>query len=293
MERELREMKAEGRAVADVGKRVEGHDEQITQMQRRYDELVEAGISVTVGQCEEEAKRVNEAYLKFTLTGLPFVIAKYAASLDGKIATRTGDARWITGITARRQANKLRATSDAVVVGVGTVLADNPMLTARDDRDHPLPHQPLRIIVDSNGRTPVNARLFEEPGNILIAGAKIPPNRAVALKQAGAEILELPTQEGWVDLKALMTTIGQRRATTVLVEGGSELLGSVLAQGLADKFVIFLAPMIIGGTEGVSPTGGVGSDTVAQALNLENITVEHVGEDLLVIGYPVKKGTDI
>ena len=141
-------------------------------------ELEEAGISVAVGEREEEARQVNEAYLKFTRTGLPFVTAKYAASLDGKIATRTGDARWITGVTARRHANRLRAASDVVMVGIGTVLADDPLLTARDDQDHPLPHQPLRVIVDSSGRTPATARLFQEPGRVLIAGSRISPRRA-------------------------------------------------------------------------------------------------------------------
>ena len=253
------------------------------------EELEAAGISVTVGEQEEAAGQVNEAYLKFTRTGLPFVIAKYAASLDGKIATRTGDARWITGVAARRRANQLRAASDAVMVGVGTVLADDPLLTARDDQDHPLPHQPLRVIVDSNGRTPATARLFQEPGRVLIAGARITPRRAGALKRAGAEVLELPAGDGSVDLRALMAALGKRQATAVLVEGGGGLLGSVLGQGLADKLAVFLAPVIIGGAEAVPAVGGVGSDTVAEALRLREVTVEQVGEDLMVVGYPVRK----
>ncbi|MCZ6789294.1 MAG: bifunctional diaminohydroxyphosphoribosylaminopyrimidine deaminase/5-amino-6-(5-phosphoribosylamino)uracil reductase RibD [Chloroflexi bacterium] len=249
-------------------------------------ELEEAGISVAVGEREEEARQVNEAYLKFTRTGLPFVTAKYAASLDGKIATRTGDARWITGVTARRRANQLRAASDVVMVGIGTVLADDPLLTARDDQDHPLPHQPLRVIVDSSGRTPATARLFQEPGQVLIAGSRISPRRAGALKGAGAEVLELPAMDGSVDLRALMAALGQRQATAVLVEGGGRLLGSVLGLGLADKVVVFLAPVIIGGAEAVPAVGGVGSGTVGEALRLADVSVEQVGEDLMVVGYP-------
>ena len=252
------------------------------------EELEEAGISVTVGEQEEAAGQVNEAYLKFTRTGLPFVIAKYAASLDGKIATRTGDARWITGVAARRRANQLRAVSDVVMVGVGTVLADDPLLTARDDQDHPLPHQPLRVIVDSTGRTPATSKLFQEPGKVLVAGARIPPHRAGALKRAGAEVLELPAGDGSVDLRALMAALGQRQATAVLVEGGGRLLGSVLGQDLADKLAVFLAPVIIGGAEAVSAVGGAGSDTVVEALRLREVTVEQVGEDLMVAGYPAR-----
>ena len=252
------------------------------------EELEAAGISVTVGEQEEAAGQVNEAYLKFTRTGLPFVITKYAASLDGKIATRTGDARWITGVAARRRANQLRAASDTVMVGVGTVMADDPLLTARDDQDQPLPHQPLRVIVDSGGRTPATARLFQEPGRVLIAGARISPRRAVALKQAGAEVLELAAGDGSVNLRALMAALSQRQATAVLVEGGGQLLGSVLGQGLADKVVVFLAPVIIGGAEAVPAVGGAGSDTVAKALRLRGVTVEQVGEDLMVVGYPVR-----
>ncbi|MCZ6891310.1 MAG: bifunctional diaminohydroxyphosphoribosylaminopyrimidine deaminase/5-amino-6-(5-phosphoribosylamino)uracil reductase RibD [Chloroflexi bacterium] len=249
-------------------------------------ELEEAGISVAVGEREEEARQVNEAYLKFTRTGLPFVTAKYAASLDGKIATRTGDARWITGVTARRRANQLRAASDVVMVGIGTVLADDPLLTARDDQDHPLPDQPLRVIVDSSGRTPETARLFQEPGRVLIAGSRISPRRAEALKGAGAEVLELPAMDGSVDLRALMAALGQRQATAVLVEGGGRLLGSVLGQGLADKVVVFLAPVIIGGAEAVPAVGGVGIGTVGEALRLADVSVEQVGEDLMVVVFP-------
>ena len=255
------------------------------------EDLEEAGISVAVGEQEEEARRVNEAYLKFTRTGLPFVIAKYAASLDGKIATRTGDARWITGDAARRRANQLRAASDVVMVGIGTVLADDPLLTARDDHDRPLPHQPLRVIVDSSGRTPATARLLQEPGRVLIAGSRISPRRAGALKRAGAEVLELPAGDGSVDLRALMTTLGQRQAIAVLVEGGGGLLGSVLGQEMADKLTVFLAPVIIGGEEAVPAVGGAGSDTVAEAMRLRNVSVEQVGEDLMVVGYPVRKST--
>ena len=253
-------------------------------------ELEEAGIRVIVGEQEEAAGKLNEAYLKYIRTRLPFVVAKFAASLDGKIATRTGDARWITGEAARRRAHdELRATSDAVMAGVRTVVADDPQLTARDSQGRPRDRQPLRIVVDSGGRTPVTARLLQEPGKVLIAGARIPQRRARALEQAGAEVLELPAEDGSVDLRALLAALGQREVTTVLVEGGGKLLGSLFDQKLVDKVVAFLAPLIIGGAEAVPAVAGAGSGTIAEAFRLRDVTVEQVGEDLMVVGYPAKR----
>ena len=251
--------------------------------------LKEAGIRVVVGEQEEAARKLTEAYLKHIRTRLPFVIAKFAASLDGKIATRTGDARWITGEAVRRRAHELRGTSDAVMAGVGTVLADDPQLTARDSQGRLRDRQPLRIIVDSGGRTPVTARLFQEQGKVLIAGARIPQRRARALERAGAEVLELPAEDGSVEMRALLAELGQREVAAVLVEGGGKLLGSLFDLRLVDKVVAFLAPVIIGGAEAVPAVAGAGSGTIAEALRLQDIETEQVGEDLTVVGYPVKR----
>ena len=252
--------------------------------------LEKAGIRVVVGEQEAAARKLTEAYLKYIRTRLPFVVAKFGASLDGKIATRTGDTRWITGEAARRRAHDdLRATSDAVMAGVGTVVADDPQLTARDGQGRPRDRQPLRIIVDSRGRTPVTARLFQEPGKVLLAGAHIPQDRTKALEQAGAEVLELPAEDGSVDLRALLAELGQREVAAVLVEGGGKLLGSLFDQKLVDKVVAFLAPLIIGGAEAVPAVAGAGSGTIAEAFRLHDVETEQVGEDLMVIGYPVKR----
>ena len=255
-------------------------------------ELEETGVRVAVGEGEEAARRLHEAYLKYIRTRLPFLVTKYAASLDGKIATRTRNAHWITGVAARRRANKLRAASDAVMVGIGTVLTDDPQLTARDGRDRPLARQPLRVIVDSGGRTPATARLLREPGKVMVAGARIPQRRARALERAGAEILELPAEDGSVDLRALLAALGQQEVTSVLAEGGGALLGSLFDHGLVDKVVAFLAPVIIGGAEAVPAIAGVGSDTVTQAMRLREVSVEQVGEDLMVTGYPAEKSEE-
>ena len=256
-------------------------------------DLEEAGIRVVVGEGAEASQRVNEAYFKFITTGLPFVTAKFAASLDGKIATHSGDTRWITGEVARFEAHRLRATADAVMVGIGTVLADDPQLTARDEEGRPLPRQPLRTIVDSSGRIPATARLFQEPGQVMVAGAYVPQEQAKALKHGGAEIVQLPAEDGSVDLKALLALLGQREVTSVLAEGGGTLLGSLFDQGLVDKIVAFIAPIIIGGAAATPAVGGQGSATLTQALRLRDVQTEHVGEDLMVVGYPVKQGEEV
>ena len=167
-------------------------------------ELERRKIVVVTGEEDEAGRRLIEAYLKFTATGLPFVTAKFAASLDGKIATRAGDSRWITGEQARREAHRLRAVSDAVMVGIGTVLADDPQLTARDDGDQPLQHQPLRIVVDSRGRTPATARLLQGHSPVLVVGAYIPEKSRSVLVEAGAETIQHRQGDGTVDLKALV-----------------------------------------------------------------------------------------
>jgi len=255
-------------------------------------ELENAGIAVAVGDREEEATQINEAYLKFTRTGLPFITAKYAASLDGKIGTRTGDSHWITGNAARRKANQLRDKYDAIMVGIGTVLKDDPRLTARNDQNLPLPQQPLRVIVDSNGRTPTTANLFEEPGEILIATGPIEQSRVKALEKSGATVVEFPTLSGVVDLRELMRFLGHRQTTSILIEGGGGLLGSVIEYRLADKLVVFLAPMIIGGVNAIPSIGGLGSEKISDSLRLERITFQHEeGDHLIITGYPKKKDT--
>ena len=256
-------------------------------------ELEEAGIRVVVGEGAEASQRLNEAFFKFITRGLPFVTAKFAASLDGKIATRSGDTRWITGEAARLQAHRLRATADAVIVGIGTVLADDPQLTARDEEGRSLPRQPLRVIVDSSGRIPVTARLFQEPGHVLLAGARVSQERAKDLKHGDVDLVQLPAEDGSVDLKALLVLLGQREVTSVLAEGGGTLLGSLFDQGLVDKVVAFIAPVIIGGAAATPAVGGQGSATLAEALRLRDVQTEHMGEDLMVVGYPVRQGEGV
>lgn len=244
-------------------------------------ELEAAGIRVRLGKHEGEARELNEAYFKFIATGLPFVTAKFAMSLDGKIATRGGESKWITGEEARRYAHGLREMVDAIVVGVNTVLADDPQLTSPSGE-----RQPLRVVVDSGARTPPTAKLLQMPGSTLVVttGAA-EAGKIERLKEAGAEVVALPGLDGLVDLRELLRLLGQRDVTSVVVEGGGTLLGSFFDLRLVDKVVAFVAPVIIGG-EGAKPAvGGRGAERLAQALRLSQVRVERLGEDVLISGY--------
>jgi len=255
---------------------------------RGKDELEREGIRIYVGEHEAEAKEINEAYTKFITTGMPFVTAKFAVSLDGKIATKNGDSKWISGNEARKYVHYLRYTADAVMAGVNTVLVDDPHLTARccGGKGGTARKQPLRVIVDGRGRTPLTARLFSEPGKALLAlGRLVTLEEKKAFAQVGAELLELPTEEGLVDLKGLLKALGEREITSLLVEGGGILLGSLFDYGLVDKVVAFIAPIIIGGKEAKTAVGGKGVSKVVDSLKLERIKVEKFGEDLMVSGY--------
>ena len=258
---------------------------------RGRDELEKEGIKTYVGEHEAEAKEINEAYIKFITTGMPFVTAKFAVSLDGKIATRNGDSKWLSGTEARKYVHNLRYTADAIMAGVNTILADDPHLTTRCGvRGGKARKQPLRVIVDGKGRTPLTARLFSEPGKTLLAlGRFTTPEEVRALAQVGAELLELPSEEGRVDLEKLLKALGEREITSVLVEGGGILFGSLFDRGLIDKVIAFIAPIIIGGQEAKTAVAGSGVDKVADALKLDRISVERLGEDLMVSGYVTAK----
>ena len=248
--------------------------------------LREAGIRTVVGEREEHARRLMETYLKFVGTGLPFVTAKFAMSLDGKIATRADESRWITGQESRRYAHELRAASSAVMVGVNTVLADDPQLTARDGQGVALGHQPLRVVVDSAARTPADARLLSEPGRTLIAVSRADDAASRRLADKGAEVESIPADDGFVDLPGLLEALAGRDVSSVLVEGGGTLLGSLFDGGLIDKYVAFVAPTIIGGVAAPGPIGGQGVKRIADAQSLQRVTVEQLGRDVLVVGYP-------
>ncbi len=247
------------------------------------DELKDAGIGVVVGERAEEARELNEAYFKYITTGQPFVTVKFAVSLDGKIATWSGDSHWISCEESRKFIHGLRRASDAVMIGVNTVILDDPRLTARDK---PVEKYPLRVIVDSKLRTPPTARVFSEPGKTIVAAAVgVDPDMVRELEEAGAEVLQLKPWKTLVDLNDLFEELGRRGITSVLVEGGSTLLGSLFDGGMVDKVVAFIATVIIGGEDAKSAVGGQGANRIGQALQLRDIKIERCGKDVMVIGY--------
>ena len=254
--------------------------------------LNEAGIRTHLGDGADEAREVMESYLKFITTGLPFVTAKFAMTLDGKIATRTGDSKWISGDESRRYVQQLRAVSDAIMAGVNTVLADDPQLTARDEDGALLERQPLRVLVDGRGRTPPKSRVLSGPGETLIAVAHSDETVRRGLAEAGAQTESLPAEDGSVALDQLMERLGQRDITSLLVEGGGTLLGSLFDLGLVDKVVAFIAPKIVGGRDSPGPVAGAGVARIAEAIRLQDVRVERFGSDVAVIGY-CEKANDV
>ncbi|MBI2766064.1 MAG: bifunctional diaminohydroxyphosphoribosylaminopyrimidine deaminase/5-amino-6-(5-phosphoribosylamino)uracil reductase RibD [Chloroflexi bacterium] len=251
---------------------------------RGNEALSAAGIAVEVGDGRDGAIALLRPYLKHRRTGAPYVIAKFAASLDGRTATRSGDSKWITGEAARECAHQQRAWVDAVMVGSGTVLADNPALTARPGGAEAA-HQPVRVVLDARGRVPAGARLFKEPGRVLVATSSAAPagwRRAVA--GTGAQVIECEAGPGGVQLDQLLTTLGQRGILSVWAEGGGTLLGGLFEGGHVDEVWAFVAPIVIGG-DGLPAVGGIGAGVVAEAWRLRETVVERLGEDILIRGY--------
>jgi diaminohydroxyphosphoribosylaminopyrimidine deaminase/5-amino-6-(5-phosphoribosylamino)uracil reductase len=248
--------------------------------------LEAAGITVEVGLRGAEAERLNRFYLTHQRTGRPFVTAKFAASLDGRIATRTGESQWISSEPARRFAHVLRHRHDAVLVGATTVAHDDPELTVRLVDGS---RQPLRVIVDSTLRTSPAARLFRASGGavLLATTAAAPSDRVAALERAGAEVAVLPEVAGRVDLAALLDLLGGRSVISLLAEGGATLLGGLLDMRGIDSVVAILAPRLIGGREAPAAIAGDGVAALSDAVTLGEVDVERVGGDLVVTGYCV------
>lgn len=259
-------------------------------------QLRAAGIDVTVGVLERKARDSNEAFFHFQETGTPLVTLKAAMSLDGKIATRTGSSQWITGPTAREYVHRLRAQSGAVMVGIGTLLADDAQLTARLP-DGKAPRQPLRIIVDSRLRTPPDCRAIRAIHSLSEAEGAIVAPLLIAttvqaeevqlerLSAAGAEVIRLPSDSvGHVDLKALMVLLAQRHIISVLVEGGGTLNAALLENGLSDKALFFIAPKLVGGQSAPTPLEGTGIAQMADAVTLTGLRIRRFGPDIAIEG---------
>lgn len=253
---------------------------------RGANRLREAGIRVEIGCLADRARLLNEVFNKYIVTRMPFVALKTASTLDGKIASRTGDSKWITGEASRAYVHTLRHRYQAIMVGVGTVIADDPMLTAR----LPVPAlDPIPVVVDSRLRIPDTARVLSRPGAILLTTEQAPPERRKQLEDRGAVVL-VAGEGPKVDLPLAMKWLGEREIASVLLEGGGRLNGSMLENRLVDKCYLFYAPKIIGGSDAPANFQFAGYDRMAEAITLERIQVQTFGDDVCLIGYPRYEG---
>ncbi|MCB1126909.1 MAG: bifunctional diaminohydroxyphosphoribosylaminopyrimidine deaminase/5-amino-6-(5-phosphoribosylamino)uracil reductase RibD [Verrucomicrobiae bacterium] len=251
---------------------------------RGLDLLRAAGINVEAGLLAEEATRLNEAFNHWIVHRTPFITLKVAMSLDGKIATATGESKWITSPESRRHAMRLRAGADAILVGVNTVLVDDPTLSLRHGKREQCPYR--RIVLDSRARTPLTSRLVGDAfaeRTLIVTTDRAPAKRLRALQQR-VEVLVAPTQDGRVDLMWLMSTLGKCDITHLFVEGGGEVHGAFLEAGLAHRLAAFYAPMIIGGREAPKAVGGQGAGSWDDIPRLEQVESRRIGPDLFLTG---------
>jgi len=251
--------------------------------------LMSAGIEVTTGVCEDKARKLNEVFVKFVTTGRPFVLLKCAATLDGRIATRTGDSKWVTGPAARAYVHRLRHEYDGILVGIGTVKSDNPSLTARIEGQ--ITRDPIRIILDTRLSIPQSSlvlNLNSDSPTLLVTGSNLSPVQSSQMKKKGVRIIECPTQEFGIDLNALMERLGKLGITSVLIEGGSRAAASALNAGIVDKVAFFYAPKILGGDDGAPMCRGTGPELMNQSIQIRDIRIQRFEDDILVEGYVVK-----
>ena len=248
--------------------------------------LEEAGIEVVTGALEQEGRKLNEIFLKYITTKLPFCIMKTAMTLDGKIASYSGDSRWVTGEASRKYVHELRHRMAGIMTGIGTVLADDPLLTTRLEAGKG--SDAVRIIVDSCARIPLEAKVLNlqsEAKTIIAVTEKADRDKIEALQEKGAEVIKTASKYGKVDLYLLMKILGEQKIDSVLLEGGSELNYSALEEGIVDKVNAFIAPKLIGGSTAKTPIGGQGKAYMKEAISLKGIDILRFGDDIMIEGY--------
>jgi diaminohydroxyphosphoribosylaminopyrimidine deaminase/5-amino-6-(5-phosphoribosylamino)uracil reductase len=245
--------------------------------------LRKVGIDMKIGVLEKECRRLNEAFCKYILKRQPFVVLKVAATLDGKVATRNGDSKWISGEASRRFVHKVRDRVDGVLVGIGTILRDDPLLTARRKEGK----EPYRIVLDSRLRIPEEAKVFEHsPSEVILTTTEFAPHEKVErLEKRGVRVLIVDSKAGRVDLRQCLTKLAELGVMNLLVEGGSQINGSFLDEGLIDKFHLFLSPRLLGDPRALGIFGGQGVSNLNEAVAVNEITTKRIGEDILVEGY--------
>lgn len=248
-------------------------------------ELKAKGIKIKLGVLKEECAKLNEPYIKYITQGLPFVILKSAMSLDGKIATPSGDSKWISSEASRKYVKTLRNQVDAILVGIDTVLQDNPGLLSSHSKK-----RPIRVILDSHLRIPLDARVLNSRAPTIVATQKEADKKRIGnLEARGVEVLQIPRwkkhpQRG-LDLKFLIKKLAKRGVASILIEGGGKVNASALEMGLVDKVIFFIAPKIVGGENAITPVEGEGIDRIGEAIKLKNTKIKRFGEDILFEGY--------
>jgi diaminohydroxyphosphoribosylaminopyrimidine deaminase / 5-amino-6-(5-phosphoribosylamino)uracil reductase len=247
--------------------------------------LQAAGITVEIGVCDAEARRQNAPYLKLVGAGRPYVHAKWAMTLDGKIATRTGDSKWISNEASRRKVHELRGRVDGILVGIGTALMDDPLLTARPSGARVA----CRVVLDSKARLPLTAQLVRTARTtptMIVVSRSAPRDRVNALQSAGCEVVILSLEhEGSPRVITLLDELGKRRWTNLLVEGGSDVLGRFLDAGAIDEVHVFVSPRLVGGAQGKTPVAGRGVESLAEAWNLTAWHTETLDGDVYLRGW--------
>ena len=254
---------------------------------RGADILKDAGLNVNEGLLKDESRKLNAPFFKLINEKIPYVIAKWAMSLDGKIATYTGDSRWISNEESRSYAHRIRGRMDAIMVGIGTAITDDPLLTCRVDAER----ISTRIVIDNNARLSLDSQLIKtikDAGVVIATTPQAPDKRIKELENAGCEIIMVDDNNGLVDLRQVFVELGRRQFTNVLVEGGSRILGSLFDDRLVDKTLTFVAPKIVGGKDAKSPVSGKGIANISQAIQFDEIKISQCANDAVVEGI-VKK----
>ena len=242
--------------------------------------LKQNNIKVRVGVLSEQLKKINESFIKYITTRIHFVTVKVAQSLDGRIATRSGDSKWITSDKTRAYAHKIRRDYDAIMVGVNTILRDNPSLNVWFSQK-----KLIKIIVDSNLSTPENSNIFSQDAEVIIVTLPSHPGQVTENRRklsAKAKILEVKEKAGQINLRDTLKKLAQLQISNIIVEGGGTLIGSLFDERLVDKILFFVSPKIIGGKDAVSSVMGYGIKRIDQAIKLCDLKIRRFGEDLLV-----------
>lgn len=255
---------------------------------RGIEKLIQNGIEVKVGVLEDEAKKLNEIFIKYITTKLPFVILKSAITLDGKIASFSGDSKWITNEKSREYVHKIRHRVSAVMAGIGTVLMDNPSLTPR--KDGQITKSNTRVIVDTNLKIPLSLRVLDikESKTIIACGENADTNKIKRLEDIGAVIIKTPLKDNKVDIKYLLKSLGEMNIDSILLEGGGNLNFSAIKEGIVDKVMFFIAPKIIGGENAKTPVEGEGFEYIKDAVKINKLDIKTFDDDVLIEGYVVR-----